>query len=155
LADATPAARRLVEAAEAAGVVNMMSLVTRYRTSAQHLSRLSAAGAFGEIYYACARSLRRSGIPNWNTGFIQKGGGAFRDMGVHVLDAAWWIMGMPRPVSASGVAGAKFGPRGVGYWEWEPAPPEFAAQYASDDYAGGLIRFEGGAGLQVESFWAA
>ena len=29
-------------------------------------------------------------------------------------------MGMPRPLSASGVAGAKFGPRGLGYWDWVP-----------------------------------
>jgi len=43
---------------------------------------------FGDIYYARARSVRRSGIPNWNLGFVQKGGGAFRDMGVHALDAA-------------------------------------------------------------------
>jgi predicted dehydrogenase len=155
LADSTAAATRLVAAAEAAGVVNMMSLAMRYRTSAQHLSRLAATGVFGEIYYACARSIRRSGIPTWNVGFIQNGGGAFRDMGVHVLDAAWWIMGQPRPVSASGVAGAKFGPRGIGYWDWTPQPPEVAAQYAADDYAGGVIRFENGAGLQIESFWAA
>ena len=33
--------------------------------------------------------------------------------------------------------------------------PELAKQYAADDYAGGFIRFENGAGLQVESFWAS
>ena len=114
LADSTSAATRLVAAAEAAGVVNMMSLAMRYRASAQRLSQLAAGRAFGDIYYARARSVRRSGIPTWNVGFLQKGGGAFRDMGVHVLDAAWWMMGMPRPLSASGVAGAKFGPRGLG-----------------------------------------
>jgi predicted dehydrogenase len=155
LSDSTSAATRLVAAAEAAGVVNMMSLATRYRASAQRLSQLAAGRAFGDIYYARARSVRRSGIPTWNVGFLHKGGGAFRDMGVHVLDAAWWMMGMPRPLSASGVAGAKFGPRGLGYWDWVPQPPQIAAQYAADDYAGGLIRFDNGAGLQVESFWAA
>jgi len=34
-------------------------------------------------------------------------------------------------------------------------PGKFSRQYASDDYAGGFIRFAGGAGLQVESFWAS
>ena len=63
LADSTAAARRLVAAAEAAGVVNMMSLATRYRASAQRLSQLAAGRAFGDIYYARARSVRRSGIP--------------------------------------------------------------------------------------------
>ena len=74
-----------------------------------------AAGDLGEVYYGRARSIRRSGIPVQNLGFIQQGGGAFRDMGVHVLDAAWSIMGRPRPVTVSAVGGARFGPRGQGY----------------------------------------
>jgi len=155
LADALGPAQEIVAAAEAAGVVNMMSLSTRFAPETQYLGQLREQGVFGDVYYARARSVRRSGIPSWSTGFILKGGGAFRDMGVHVLDAAWWMMGMPRPVSASGVAGAKFGPRGLGYWGYAPQTPEFAAQYAADDYAGGIIRFENGAGLQVESFWAS
>jgi len=155
LADSKEAALRLVEAAEAAGVVNMMSLSMRFSDPVRYLGRLAQQGEFGEIYYARARSVRRSGIPDWNLGFIQKGGGAFRDMGVHVLDSAWWLMGMPRPVSVSGVAGAKFGPRGQGYWDFAQPPEAFYTQYDSDDYAGGFIRFENDAGLQVESFWAS
>jgi len=155
LADSRQAAARLVKSAESAGVVNMMSLSIRSSAAVQHLGKLSRRGEFGETYYARARSVRRSGIPDWSLGFIEKGGGAFRDMGVHVLDSAWWIMGLPRPVSASGVAGAKFGPRGQGYWKFTVPPKKFYKQYAADDYAGGLIRFENGAGLQVESFWAS
>ena len=155
LSDSVAAAQEIVRVAEAAGVVNMMSLSTRFGPETQYLGRLHADGALGEVYYARARSVRRSGIPSWSLGFIQEGGGAFRDMGVHVLDAAWWMMGMPRPVSLTGVAGARFGPRGVGYWDYVPQPPELARQYAADDYAGGFIRFENGAGLQVESFWAS
>jgi predicted dehydrogenase len=159
LADSEEAARQLVEAAEAEGVVNMMSLSTRFADATQYLGRLIQAGELGELYYARARSIRRSGIPDWSLGFIQKGGGAFRDMGVHVLDAAWWLLGMPRPVSVLGVAGARFGPRGEGYWNYARPDEAFYRQYAADDYAGGFIRFEsevaGSIGLQVESFWAS
>lgn len=155
LADSVDAARTLVEAVEESGLVGMMSLVTRYSSSTQYLVQQAAAGRFGEIYYARGRSIRRSGIPSWNLGFIQRGGGAFRDMGVHVLDACWWLMGRPEPLSVTGVAGAKFGPRGLGFWEGKVQPPEIAEQYAADDYAGGFIRFANGAGLQVESFWAS
>lgn len=155
LSDSVAAARSLVEAAEAAGVVNMMSLSTRFDARTQYIGQTAKEGVFGDVYYARARSVRRSGIPSWSKGFIQKGGGAFRDMGVHVLDAAWWVMGMPKPVSVSGVAGAKFGPRGLGFWDYKPQSEEVARQYAADDYAGGLIRFENGAALQVESFWAS
>lgn len=155
LADSEKAAAKLVQAAEAAGVVNMMSLSTRFGDNCRHLGDLAADGFFGQLYYARARSVRRSGIPAWNLGFIQEGGGAFRDMGVHVLDAAWWLLGTPRPVSVTGVAGAKFGPRGLGYWDYKAPEPKVYRQYTADDYGGGFIRFEDDIGLQIESFWAS
>jgi predicted dehydrogenase len=155
LADALAPAQELVAAAEAAGVVNMMSLSTRFSDSVRYLGRLAQGGELGELYYARARSIRRSGIPDWSLGFIQAGGGAFRDMGVHALDAVWWLMGMPEPVSVTGVAGAKFGPRGLGYWNFREQPETFYSQYDTDDYGGGFIRFANGAGLQIESFWAS
>ncbi|MEE2657887.1 MAG: Gfo/Idh/MocA family oxidoreductase [Candidatus Latescibacterota bacterium] len=153
LADAERPARRLVEAAEAAGVVNMMSLSTRFSPACLYLEEKVAVGAFGDIYYARSRSVRRNGIPAWNLGFISSGGGAFRDMGVHFLDAVWAIMGRPRPVTVTGVSGAAFGPRGLGYSQ--PTPRSVWKQYDTDDYAGGFIRFANGAGLQIESFWAS
>ena len=155
LADALAPAQELVQAAEAAGVVNMMSLSTRFGDKVRYLGTLAQGGDFGELYYARARSIRRSGIPDWSPGFILAGGGAFRDMGVHVLDAAWWLLGMPQPVSVTGVAGAKFGPRGQGYWQYRPQVEDFYRQYNADDYGGGFIRFANGAGLQIESFWAS
>ena len=97
----------------------MMSLSTRFSNTVKAIDDLIKQGTFGDIYYAHASSIRRVGIPGANKNalhFIQKGGGAFRDMGVHVLDAAWALMGFPKPVSVFGVAGAKFGPRGQGYW---------------------------------------
>lgn len=161
LADSVEAAERMVEAAEAAEVVNMMSLSTRFSAEVQYMGALARLGTFGDLYYARARSIRRNGIPAWNPGFIRKGGGAFRDMGVHVLDAAWWMLGMPRPVSVTGVAGARFGPRGLGFFgrktpdEVAATPKSYYSQFAADDYAGGFIRFENGGALQVESFWAS
>jgi predicted dehydrogenase len=155
LADAVEPARELVDTAEAAGVVNMMSLSTRFSDGVRYLGNLIQDGDFGDLYYGRARSIRRSGIPDWSLGFIQAGGGAFRDMGVHVLDAAWWLMGQPEPVSITGVAGAKFGPRGLGYWRYRAQDKDFYSQYDADDYGGGFIRFANGAGLQIESFWAS
>jgi predicted dehydrogenase len=155
LSDSEEAARRLVAAAEAKGVVNMMSLSIRYGRDVQYLGGMARRGEFGEVYYARARSVRRSGIPDWGAHFIRAGGGAFRDMGVHALDSVWWMMGTPEPVSVLGVSGARFGPRGQGYWDFRSVAPEFAAQYAADDYAGGFIRFANGAAVQIESFWAS
>jgi predicted dehydrogenase len=155
LSDSEEAARRLVAAAEAAGVVNMMSLSTRFGSEAQYLGGLTRRGELGKIYYARARSVRRSGIPDWGAHFIRSGGGAFRDMGVHVLDCAWWLAGTPEPITALGVSGAHFGPRGQGYWNYRSVTPEFAAQYQADDFAAGLVRFADDTAIQVESFWAS
>ena len=156
LADGEEPAKQLVEVAESSGLVNMMSLSTRFSLGVQHLGQMGQRGEFGELYYARARSIRRQGIPAWSPGFILKGGGAFRDMGVHVLDSAWWLLGMPEPVSVTGVAGAKFGPLGKGYFgKGTPPLPAYYSQFAADDYGGGFIRFANGAGLQVESFWAS
>lgn len=155
LSDSEAAARELVEAAEASGLVNMMSLSLRFGGAMQHLGNVARSGRLGEVYFARARSVRRSGIPDWGAHFVREGGGAFRDMGVHVLDAAWWMAGCPEPVSVTGVAGAKFGPRGQGYWEFRKGKPELAAQFAADDYGVGLIRFASGAAIHVESFWAS
>ncbi|MCY2954184.1 MAG: Gfo/Idh/MocA family oxidoreductase [Planctomycetota bacterium] len=148
-------AKKLVEAAESSGLVNMMSLSCRFSAESKHLESLARKRVFGDLYYAKARSIRRSGIPAWNLGFIQKGGGAFRDMGVHCLDAAWALLGFPKPLSVLGVAGARFGPRGQGYWEFKAPPRRTWKQFAADDYAGGFIRFENNIGMQVESFWAS
>ncbi len=153
LSDSLDAAREVVQAAEASGLVNMMSLTTRFGRECQYLGQLARDGAFGELYYARASSVRRIGIPHWSLGFIEEGGGAFRDMGVHVLDAVWWILGMPKPASVLGVAGAKFGPRGEAYMG--PVEPDFYERFAADDYGGGFIRFDNGLGLQVDSFWAS
>jgi predicted dehydrogenase len=159
LADSEGAARTLVEAAEKAGVVNMMSLSMRFSNTVQYVGKLAQQGFFGDIYYVRSQSIRRIGIPGYlkrAVHFIQKGGGAFRDMGVHYLDSAWWLMGLPTPVSVLGTAGAKFGPRGEAYWHWVgKVDDDYARQFAADDFGGGFIRFANGAGMQIESFWAS
>ncbi len=154
LSHSEASARELVEAAQAAGVVDMMSLGIRFSTPTMYLKGLLDRGEFGDLYYARARSVRRSGIPDWNPAFIEPGGGAFRDMGVHVLDLAWWLLGKPKPVSVMGVGGAKFGPHGEGYWDFRVPSTDYSDLFGVDDYAGGFIRFEGDVGLQIESFWA-
>lgn len=148
-------ARQVVEVAEKSGLVNMMSLSMRFSEEVQYLGKLREQGYFGELYYARAQAIRRSRIPDWQVGFVLEGGGAFRDMGVHVLDSVWWLLGMPKPISVTGVAGAKFGPRGQGYWDFRQPPESYWRQFKADDYGGGFIRFDNGAGLQVESFWAS
>jgi predicted dehydrogenase len=67
------------------------------------------------------------------------------DLGVHLLDAAWFAMGCPQPVAASGFTSSSQVPdycRRMG----KPVPETMA-----DDSAAAWIRFANGAVLMLES----
>jgi len=65
------------------------------------------------------------------------------DLGVHAIDAAWYLMGTPQPRSVSAQTYQKF--------------PQLAGSNVFDveDNAYGMIRFENGATLLFKTSWAA
>jgi len=144
----------MVEAARVAGKKLQVGYCMRFSTGAQAVKRLVDDGRLGEIYHARCHALRRRGIPAHGV-FTQKdkqGGGPLIDIGVHILDLTLWLMGHPKPVSVSGQTFAKFGKRSdvLGLLgQWDPS------KFTVEDYAVGLIRFESGASLVLESSFAA
>src|SRR5437588_10797275 len=144
----------MVAAARRAGRKLQVGFHSRVSSGAQALTRFVEAGEMGEIYFARAQAMRRRGIPGWGV-FTQKdkqGGGPLIDIGVHILDLTLWLMGHPKPTRCSGQTYAKFGPReGVlglmGQWD----PKIFTVE----DFAVGLIRFDNGATLVLESSFVA
>ena len=132
----------------------MVGLNNRWRADVQALKRFVDAGELGEIYFAKAQCLRRRGIPGWGV-FTQKdkqGGGPLVDLGVHIMDAAMYLMGFPRPIAASGATYTKFGTKeGVlGLMgQWDPK------KYTVEDYALGLVRFKNKATMFIETSFAA
>jgi predicted dehydrogenase len=66
------------------------------------------------------------------------------DLGLHMLDLAWHLLGQPKPMSVFGVTHAKFGASLV------PAEVGFDVE----DAAFALIRFEGGKSLELSASWA-
>lgn len=126
---------------------------SRFGRRAQMVKRFIDAGELGEIYYGRAVALRRRGVPGWGvfTSRVKNGGGPLIDIGVHALDLALWLMGHPQPAGVFGATYRKFGNRPGVYnpWgEWDPAA------YDVEDAAFALIRFVGGAALQLECSWA-
>ena len=106
----------------------------------------------GEVYYARAHWLRRRRLPATPSFTCKKlsGGGALFDLGVHMLDLAWWMMGCPEPVSASGTISDRLSRRtdlGGEWGTWNPNRVEV------EDFAAGWIRFAGGAVLSLETSW--
>ncbi len=146
--------KQMVAAARQSGKKFQVGLMTRFHSQAQALKRFIDAGEMGEVYYGRAQAIRRRGIPGWGV-FTQKdkqGGGPLIDIGVHILDLTLWLMGHPKPTFCSGQTYAKFGPReGVlglmGQWD----PKIFSVE----DFAVGMVRFENGATLVLESAFCA
>jgi predicted dehydrogenase len=82
-----------------------------------------------------------------------QGGGALVDIGVHMLESAHFLMGSPRPVSATASTFCYIGDKPC---EVEaPWGPWDHASYTVEDLAVGMIRFENGAMLTIESSFAA
>ena len=121
----------------------------RFRPECQAIKKIIDNGDAGEIYYARAHALRRRLLPIAPT-FIKKnlsGGGPCLDIGVHILDLTYWLMGCPKVKSVSGVALTKLAKRKdiQGDWgEWD------RKAYDVEDFAAGYIKFDNGASMSLE-----
>jgi len=144
--------------ATAAGKVFMMGMCNRFRGDTQVLRKFIENGSLGEIYHAKCGYIRRAGIPGFGGWFTTKqrsGGGPMIDIGVHVLDQTMYLMGNPVPVSVSGVAHAKFGPRGLGTSSWGAPVTDEIKTFDVEDFALGFVKFSNGATLTIEASWAS
>lgn len=148
-------AEEMKAAVEENGVTFMMAFVNRFRQESILLSELQQAGKFGEIYHANCGWIRRRGTPSgWFTDRAKSGGGAVLDIGVHVIDLTWYLMGRPRPVSVSGVTHRRIGAyetRSVKGWA---AAGARNGVFDNEEAASALIRFENGASMSVNISWA-
>lgn len=143
------------KAVKASGVTFMLAVPGRFGYENMYLREMYERGEFGDIYYAKTSTVRRRGTPTgWFTDKKTSGGGPVIDIGVHGIDAAWYIMGCPKPVSVSAGVFFKIGDyqtKGVGRWQGTPCPDN---KFDCEDSGAGIIRFENGAVLFFEASWA-
>lgn len=129
-----------------------VGFVRRFGTNTQVLKKFIDSGDLGEIYYAKASCIRALGNPGgWFADKERSGGGPLIDLGVHVLDLCWYLMGKPKVKSISGNTYNKLGNRS----NVENKTFYKAADYDPDkntveDLANAIIRFENGASLMVD-----
>ncbi|WP_326998679.1 Gfo/Idh/MocA family protein [Cohnella kolymensis] len=97
-------------------------------------------------------AVRDSGWGTWFTQHAQSGGGPLIDIGVHMLDLAFFLMGEPKPVSVYGSTYAEFGPRKKGIGTW--GKPDWNGIYDVEDLATAIIKMEDGSSLTLEVSWA-
>jgi predicted dehydrogenase len=150
---------QLVRAAKEAGVVLAIAFNRRARSDMEVLRHHIDSGGLGDIYYAKAYWMRRSGIPglgSWFTSKEQAGGGPLIDLGVHVLDMALWLMDNPFVVSVSASTYAKLGPQGKGSFGGGTRFADLKGMpYEVEDLATAFLRTSAGATIQLETCWAA
>lgn len=140
------------EAVKRSGKLLQVGFVRRYDANVQMLRSFLDKGEFGDIYYAKASSLRRLGNPGgWFADIERSGGGPLIDIGVHMIDLCWYLMGKPKVKSVSGNTYRKLGNRAdiqhLSFYkaaDWDPATNTV------EDLANALIRFDNGASLMVD-----
>ena len=118
----------------------------RFTSAMRSAKKAIEDGRLGKIYHAKATFVRSRGIPvgigNWFTEKKRSGGGALIDIGIHALDAVWYLMGTPRPVSVSAKVYRNF------------AHLADVPVFDVEDAAYAFIRFDNDAVVQLETSWA-
>jgi len=142
--------REMCRAAKDSGKILQVGLQSRFSGPIRFMKEYVDGGNMGHIYYARAQALRRRGVPAWGV-FIDKdkqGGGPLIDIGVHILDMTLFLMGYPKPVSASGKTWDTLGKNPELFNYWGTYDRE---KFTVEDFAVGLIKFEDGSVVVLES----
>lgn len=140
------------QAVRESGNILQVGFVRRYDANAQLMRQFAENGDFGDLYYAKATCLRRLGNPGgWFADIERSGGGPLIDLGVHVIDICWYLMGRPKVVSVSGNTYHKLGNRSnVKNLSFYKAADYDPNTNSVEDLANALIRFDNGASLMVD-----
>ncbi len=146
----------VVKAAKHANKVLMVGFWSRFSPSLQFGREVSENGLLGEPFYAYGYLVRRRGIPGKPT-FIDKelsgGRGVLLDIGCYALDNMLTLCGFPRPVTALGAVYTKFGRNPeelrLNWGTWDPS------KFELEDFAAGMVKFENGMSMIIETAWAA
>lgn len=140
------------EAVKESGKTLQVGFVRRYASNTRIVKSFMDSGDIGSIYYAKASCIRKLGNPGgWFSDMERSGGGPLIDVGVHVIDLCWYLMGKPKVKSISGNTYTRLGNRSnVENLRFYKAADYNAEHNTVEDMANALIRFENGASLLVD-----
>ncbi|WP_251548900.1 Gfo/Idh/MocA family protein [Neobacillus muris] len=129
-----------------------VGFVRRFAANTRVLKAFIDNGKLGDIYYAKATCLRRLGNPGgWFADIERSGGGPLIDLGVHIIDVCWYLMGRPKVKAISSHTYQMLGNRGnVENLSFYKAADYDKAKNTVEDMANALITFENGASLMLD-----
>ena len=159
-------AKEMFEYAREKNRVLFACQVVRYNQEYQFAKEMMEDGVLGDVYFSEFSLIRRRGVPKWGA-FHRKdanGGGVLCDLGVHLIDAALWVMGNPGFVSISGTSSSRIArnEQGVitslaesgapaGVFNARPYSPE---EFEVEEFAAGNIRLDNGCCINFKTSWA-
>jgi predicted dehydrogenase len=126
-------------ASKKSGKTVLFAFQRRFGGAEQAAAQAIAKGYAGDVSHARASWTRTRGIPEgtgWYTDPAKSGGGALIDIGIHMLDLGWRLLGQPAPASVFAATHHIFVKEDV------------------EDSAFALVRFTGGKSLELASSWA-
>lgn len=143
---------KIKEAVNNTGKILQVGFVRRHSSNIKVLKKFIDQGDLGEIYYAKASCIRRLGNPGgWFSDIERSGGGPLIDLGVHMIDLCWFLMGKPKPVAVSGSTYHRLGNRAhIENLSFYKAADYDKTINTVEDLANGYIRFENGATLYID-----
>ena len=91
-------AQAMTDLAEATGALTQVAFMMRYIPAVRHMKTIIDSGRIGDVYHFRARCFHGSylnpGRPiSWRLRIAQAGGGAFMDLGVHMVDMTRYLLG--------------------------------------------------------------
>jgi len=151
-------AREIVTCCKENNVPLLVGYCSRYSPQYMAAREFVKSGALGDIYYANTAMQRQRGTPyGWFNDSAKAAGGCLMDVGVHMIDVSWYLMGCPKPVAAKALNYNKienmFGKGG-------PTGPETYVAFEKGDKfdveteSVGVITFENGVSLMYRIAWA-
>jgi predicted dehydrogenase len=133
--------RSVIAAAERANKLLAVDLSYRLTTAMQRVREVVASGALGDIYAVNAVFHNAYGPDKkWFYDPALSGGGCVMDLGVHLVDAALWMLGFPAVASVSSAL----------YAGGKPLPPQ---PTVCEDYATARIQLANGTSVELACSW--
>jgi predicted dehydrogenase len=145
-------ALQVEQAVRDSGNILQVGFVRRYDPNVQMLREFADNGEFGDLYYAKASTIRWLGNPGvWFADVERSGGGPLIDIGVHVIDLCWYLMGRPKATTISANTYSRLGNRShIRHLSFYKAADYDASKNTVEDLANAIVRFENGASLMVD-----